>query len=338
MSKSKILVTGGTGFLGKKLVPLLREHVEVHVLSRSGYTEITGDLTQWNAGLNLDAIKKQNYQAIVHLAGLYDLKASSAECALHNTFGTDNVLKISQYAQIPILLNTSSVAAAINSKRQIVGPLDLNFQSAFPDAYSETKASCEQTIQNWKGASALRINLRLGVLVGSSKEGDIERIDGPYHAPETFQRLRKVIEGFPGVLPLPGKKSGRIPLVPVDAAAHAIAQILLWSLSTSEKGYRSFHITPKGGLPIEQLYLKTLNYLGIQKKDITLVDQLPDALMAKISSWVAKFPESEMKYLLAFPEYDSTSTRRLLGEDWCPEFDQYEKIFWSGYEKFLSNR
>nr|BFD68290.1 hypothetical protein HAGR004_33120 [Bdellovibrio sp. HAGR004] len=44
MTKPRILVTGGTGFLGKRVLPLLREKFEVDVLSRSGKTEVQGDL------------------------------------------------------------------------------------------------------------------------------------------------------------------------------------------------------------------------------------------------------------------------------------------------------
>jgi UDP-glucose 4-epimerase len=338
VSKPKILVTGGTGFLGTKVVPLLREYADVHVISRNGMTELTGDLTLWNSGLDLNKIKLEKYTALIHMAGLYDLKATAAECSLHNTFGTDNALKITQYGDIPIFINMSSVAAAINRKKTVVNPADTYFQSPFPDAYSETKASCEQTIKYWDKASALRINLRLGILVGDSVDGIIKRIDGPYHAPETIRRLQKTIENFPGAIPLPGSAEVHIPLLPVDIAAKAIIEIFRWSLSTSETGYKSLHLAPRKGLNVLELYEKTFLRLGINNKKINLVEHIPDFLMIKISKGLARFPEEEMKYLLAFPEYDTSATRKLLGENWCPEFSEYEDVFWRGYEKYISNR
>jgi hypothetical protein len=53
---------------------------------------------------------------------------------------------------------------------------------------------------------------------------------------------------------------------------------------------------------------------------------------------IVGFPEEQLRYVLKLPLYDSSETQKVLGADWCPEFPQYEKAFWSGYEKYISNR
>ena len=71
---SPILVTGGTGTLGRRVVPLLRDAgCEVRVLSRHGHDErdgvryVTGDLT---TGEGVDAaVAEAGAGTIVHLAG-----------------------------------------------------------------------------------------------------------------------------------------------------------------------------------------------------------------------------------------------------------------------------
>jgi len=338
MGKIKILLTGGTGFLGKQVLPLLREFAEVDVMSRSGKSEVRGDLTRWNAGLDLEALKQKKYDIFIHLAGLYDLSASHMDCFQQNISATGTALKIARALQIPVFINASSVAAAINSPLKLVKPFDLNFSRPFPDPYSESKALGEQMILNQASHFRLCINMRLGVLVGDSKNGHIERIDGPYHAPQALERIRKFIESFPASFPLPGKKMGRLPLVPVDKAAEAVAGFVKWSQTTEARGYQSFHVTPKEGLVISDLYMKTLKQLFIPHKGVAFVNKIPKSVLTKISKWTVKFPEEQLNYLLMFPRYDSGPTRDVLGEDWCPEFEAYEKSFWRGYNEYISNR
>lgn len=338
MGKVKILLTGGTGFLGKQVVPLLKEFAEVDVISRSSKSEVRGDLTRWNAGLDLAALKKNKYDIFIHLAGLYDLGASHMDCFQQNVMATGTALKIARELEIPVFVNASSVAAGVNSTLKVVKPFDLNFSRPFPDPYSESKALGEQMILNQSINFQLCINLRLGVLVGDTHNGKIERIDGPYHAPQAFDKIRKLIESFPGPFPLPGKKTGLLPLVPVDKAAQAIVGFAQWSQKTESKGYQSFHVTPKQGLSVQDLYLKTLKYLFVPHRGVTFVSRIPKQVLMKISKWTVKFPEEQLNYLLMFPIYDSSNTREVLGEAWCPEFETYEKSFWRGYDEYISNR
>ncbi|WP_413292021.1 SDR family oxidoreductase [Bdellovibrio sp. HCB185ZH] len=337
-SKPKILVTGGTGFLGQKVVPLLRENFQVYVMSRSGNSEVQGDLRKWNAGLDIETLKAEKFDIFLHMAGLYDLTATHEECFHHNITGTGTALKVASLLNIPVFMNTSSVAAAVNSKLASVKPYDLNFSSAFPDPYSESKALAEKTIQNWNHEFRLKVNFRLGVLVGDTVSGEIQRIDGPYHAPVAFDRLKKVVEAFPSLLPLPGTAGRTLPLVPVDKAAEAIAKFCDWSLNPENTSYRSFHITPKHGLDIEDLYKSTLENRNIRHKGIKLVDKVPETLLKTVSELALKFPQEELNYLLHFPKYDASDTEAVLGADWCPEFKDYEAIFWRGYETYISHR
>ncbi len=339
MARPRLLMTGGTGFLGKHVVPLLEQDFDVDVLSRSAKGLFHADLADWNAGIeDLEPLKDRKYVALLHMAGLYDLMASSKACYLQNVVGTTHALRVAQILEIPVFISTSSVAAAINCTQEKVHPTDLNLSDRFPDAYSESKACTESILQNWSDEVPLRVNLRPGVLVGDSHYGLIERIDGPYYAPQAFQRLRGLIESFPAPLPLPGSESVRLPILPVDICAKAVVGMTKWAISSGEKGYRSFHLTPQIGVALADFYQSTLRHLFLKNRGIRLMTRVPDAVMKKLSKWAVRFPEEQTHYLLKFPFYDSSATQDILGPDWCPEFESYEFHFWSGYEKFVSNR
>lgn len=339
MTKPRILVTGGTGFLGKHVLPLLREKFEVDVISRSGRTEVQGDLSAWNAGLQFEQLKIKRYEILLHMAGLYDLRASKVECHQHNVMSMGTVLKIADALEIPFFVNTSTVAACINHPAERVSSEDLSLGRHFPDAYSESKALGEGILRNWTSKTAMtKINLRLSVLVGDSVKGEIQRIDGPYWAAKALCNLRGFIEAMPTPLVLPGNRETRLPIAPVDKVAQAIVKFCDWSISEKPTGYNSFHLTPFEGPQIEELYDSVLRHFNIRHRGFKLINKIPEGLMLQASEVLTQMPKEELYYLLNFPQYEVGRTLEILGSTWCPRFDVYENIFWSGYEKFVSNR
>lgn len=336
--RKRLLVSGGTGFLGRHLVPRLRERFEVAVLSRSGRSEVKGDLTAWNAGLS-DQLKHLGpYDGFVHLAGLYDLSANQTDCYLQNVLGTSQALKLAESLGIPVFFNTSSIAAAINLKSERVGARDINLQRNFPDAYSESKAQAERLVQHWGGTPQCRVNFRPGVLVGDTVTGAIDRLDGPYAAPMAFEKIARFISKVPGPLVLPGGEKTRIPLVPVDSCAEAMKSLIIETMDDPRPGYSSYQLVPEEGVSLKDFYESVLKHLLIRHHGVRLMDKAPVFLVKKISNWLLGLPEEQMTYLLSFPRYEGLIQTGVVPGNWCPEFSQYEKIFWRGYEDFISNR
>jgi UDP-glucose 4-epimerase len=339
--KNRYLITGGTGFLGKKVLAGLQGRVDFDIISRkSGPGRIQGDLSKWQGSLNLDELKKKKYDVFIHLAGLYDLDSPASDVYMNNVVATNSALQIANLLEIPIFVNASSIAASSNQKTENVSAFETNFKFPFPDFYSESKAQAEQLVKNWLSPLRLRINLRLGILVGDSVNGQVDRIDGPYCLVESFKKVQPYLAKWklPLPIPIPGNEQINLPFVPVDQAAQAILKMCEWGLHEGEIGYRSFHLVPEVGVPLKEYYLSALKHLGLGHLQIKLVNGIPFKLLAVLGKAALDLPPAQLKYALHLPRFNSKENISILGPNWCSEFRDYEEIFWSGYEKYISNR
>lgn len=336
--KPRILVTGGTGFLGKYVVELLKQKAHVDIISRSGQDALKGDLSRWNAGLDIESLQNKKYDLFLHMAALYDLSANEPDLYLNNIVGTDTALQVAQKLKIPTFVNISSIAAASNIQSDLVSAYDRDLKSKFNDYYSESKARSEALLENDISFIQSKLNLRLGILVGDTVNGDILRLDGLYEVASFISKLKPWLQKWPFKLLVPGNPNVYLPFVPVDQAALAVVQFCLWSLESPFTGYKSFNIVPQIGAAIPDLYKSTFDHLGLNSSSIQLVPRVPEVLIKLIKKARAPIPLEPMHYALNLPRFESDTTTEILGQNWCSEFSEYESTFWSGYEKKLSNR
>ncbi len=230
-------VTGGTGFLGHNLIErLLKRKGTVYVLVRSSskgklealkkrwgaeakrVVAISGDVGKKNLGVT-PAKRKELEGKIAHffhLAAIYDIKADAASQELANIEGTVNAVEFAEAIQAKRFHHVSSIAAA--------GLFPGTFrEDMFSEAlgldnpYFRTKHESEGIVRH-KCSLPWRI-YRPGIVVGDSRTGEIDKVDGPYYF---FKLIQKMRNALPSWVPTVGIEGGRINVIPVDYVVDAM--------------------------------------------------------------------------------------------------------------------
>ena len=233
-------VTGATGFIGRFLVAKLLERGEpVYVLVRAssarkldalreywGANEkqvigIVGDIGKRSLGIadaDLDKLKGR-ITHVFHLAAIYDLTASAEAQQVPNIDGTRHAVQFAEAVQAGCFHQVSSIAAAGMYEGMFREDM---FEEAknLDNPYFRTKHDSEGIVRR-ECKRPWRIYRPSGV-VGHSKTGFIDKIDGPYYFFKMLQKMRRIL---PAWLPLIGIEGGRFNLVPVDFVADAIDHI-----------------------------------------------------------------------------------------------------------------
>jgi thioester reductase-like protein len=168
-----------------------------------------------------------------HLAAIYDLNASADEQKAVNVEGTRHAVALAGALQAGCFQHVSSIAAA--GLYEGVFREDM-FEEAeeLDHPYFSTKHDSEKVVRE-ECKRPFRV-YRPGFVVGHSKTGEIDKIDGPYYFFKTIQKMRDL---FPPWMPMVGIEGGRINIVPVDFVADALDFI------AHKKGLdgHTFHLT-----------------------------------------------------------------------------------------------
>ncbi|TWS23236.1 SDR family oxidoreductase [Tsukamurella sputi] len=242
---STYLITGATGFLGRRIVPLLLERepdAVVHLLVRPSSAS---KLDDWRArygdrvvplpgdlaapGLGLTAAP-DGIDAVLHLGAVYDMAASVEANDRVNVEGTRAVIALAQRAGAA-LHHVSSVAVA-GDHRGVFSEDDFDLGQGFPSPYHRTKFESEKLVREAEG---LRWRVyRPAIVVGDSRTGEMDKIDGPYYLFPVFETMRHVPSVIPMVLP----DTGDTNMVPVDYVARALVELML----RPEGDGRAYHL------------------------------------------------------------------------------------------------
>jgi len=235
------LVTGATGFIGRNLVQrLLRREGTVYALVRAGsrgrleelrtawgpdgarVVPVAGDLAQPGLGVAEEDLLtlRGDVDHLFHLAAVYDMAAGAEAQEVANVEGTRHAVELAGAIEAGCFHQVSSIAAAGLYRGEWREDMFEEAERLDTHPYFRTKHESERVVRE-ECRRPWRV-YRPGIVVGDSRTGEIDKVDGPYYFFKLLQRARKVL---PAWLPAVGIEGGEINIVPVDFVADAIDHI-----------------------------------------------------------------------------------------------------------------
>lgn len=360
------LVTGATGFIGRHLLPLLLDRhsesdpVTVHVLVReasqhrlAGLAQrwpnsdrvrpLVGDLTAPRLGLTAAQVKelRGSVDHLVHLAAVYDMTADEERTERANISGTEAVVQVARAVGARVLHHVSSVAVAGEYRGTFTEDM---FDEGQPltSPYHRTKFAAERIVREMPG-TAWRV-YRPAIVVGDSRTGEMDKVDGPYYTFGVISRL----SALPRWLPLGALDLGDTNVVPVDYVAAAMDHLM----HAPGLDGRAFHLVNPRMQPVVEVFNAFCDAAGAPRISLALNRRLSAPLLGAaglaqrvpavgsardvVATWLG-IPPQVLPHLSFAGTFASEATRAELGAA-VPQpapLAEYAPLLWRFWEQHL---
>lgn len=277
----KILITGATGFIGKRLAEKFLAHGdELYILVRKKSLEkaqqifagkknvhfILGDVSNNDVLDTVGGVEDlpEDIESVIHLAAIYDLEVSLSSAYANNVVGTQNIIYLIQrMKQLKYYHHVSTYAVS--------GLYDGEFQEeqidsnvVFPDFYARTKMQAEYLVRHALMKDTKVRIYRPGIVIGDSQTGEMDKVDGPYYFLRLFNKLDQYKKFLPlRHLPLSCHAGATMPLLPVDTLVDWLSEMILHPTQEQQKCY---HLVPDEKIYITEFVNQTLEHYKINMK------------------------------------------------------------------------
>jgi len=151
MTKPRVLVTGGYGFLGQAIVQrLLAREWQVRILARRPSSQLSHPLLEFCPGDISDAATVEaavkDCDHVIHVAAKAGVWGPASEYEKINVGGTKNLLAASERARVQTFVHTSTPSVVFNGEAFRGADESLPYGKNWLGAYAETKARAEQAV------------------------------------------------------------------------------------------------------------------------------------------------------------------------------------------------
>ncbi|MBI3725001.1 SDR family oxidoreductase [bacterium] len=344
-----VFFTGFPGFLGKRIaarvladpsteeVVFLVQHRfrpaaedALAKIERAGAhakaTLVTGDITAPGCGMEVPVRERLRERVTLafHLAAAYNLALARDVGMKVNVLGTRNVLDLLDGAPALKRLAYISTCAVSGSHQGVFSEEDFDVRQTFKNFYEETKYLAEAEVRGRWGRIPTVI-FRPSVVVGDSKTGEAEKIDGPYYAFVMISR---------GLHAIAAKSSGKFHLVPVDFVADAMLQIF----AREESVGRGFALSDPAPCTFAEFFDVTSDAFGKRRPLLRVPPSVLKPLakfpgMAKLSG----VPKQSFDYSLVPVDWPCANTLEALHASGlkCPRYPEYAKTLVRYFKEHL---
>jgi thioester reductase-like protein len=361
------LLTGSTGLIGRYLLVKLLDDpdAQVHALVRPtsvGRLEaaiadlaasqrdrvhvLSGDLTLPDLGLTKTTRRtlRNKVDHLVHLAALYDMTADDARNELVNVEGTRRVVELAEDLRVGVLHHVSSVAVAGEAHGSFAEK-DFDAGQRLPSPYHRTKFEAEKIVRS--AGVPWRV-YRPAIVLGDSRTGEMDKVDGPYYFFPTIDMLSRLPNRMRTPLVLPGLGDSNV--VPVDYVVDAMAALM----HRPGLDGRAFHLVHPRPQPLTEVYNAFATQAGAPRITATLpgtsvwpaakvtaklVGALPGThLVYDLTLQRLGVPSEVVPHMVFTPRFASEVTRAELdaaGVPPPPELDAYAARLWAWWSAHL---
>ncbi len=362
-------VTGASGFIGKRLVKKLlgRKNTTVYFLIRAESKKkvaklmdfwgseaakrcipIVGDIAKPGLGLSpADKTKiKGKIKHFFHLAAMYDMAASAQDNETANVTGTENAVALANEIKAGLFHHMSSIAVAGNYEGVFREDMFDEAKDYLDHPYMQTKHESEALVR--KNCDMPWRAYRPGVVLGDSKTGEIDKIDGPYYFFKLIQKMRAML---PPWMPAIGIEGGRMNMVPVDFVVDATDHIAHSTDKSLNK--KAFHLTDPAPLRIGDslnIFARAAHAPQMALRvNAALLGFIPQSVMKgmmtlppvrRIKNAVVKdlgIPEDTLSFINYPVRFDCRETLRALEgtKIAVPDLESYAYKLWDYWERNL---
>ena len=353
MARMRYVVTGGTGFIGRRVVSQLLargDDAQVWVLVRreslarferlalqwgDRAKPLVGDLTAADLALSDEAIAELGtVDHVVHCAAIYDITVAEDEPRAANVEGTRAVIALARRLDAT-LHHVSSIAVAGTYRGEYTED-DFDVAQDLPTPYHQTKFEAELLVRSTQG---LRYRVyRPAVVVGDSRTGEMDKVDGPYYFFGVLAKLARLPKFTPMMLP----DTGRTNIVPVDFVVDALVHLM----HTEDRDGQTFHLTAPKTIGLRGIYRGVASAAGLPP----LRGSLPSSVAAPIVRATGRtkvlrnmaatqlgVPAEILDVVDLFPTFTSdNATDALRGTGiTVPEFASYAPKLWRYWAEHL---
>ena len=358
-------VTGATGFIGRYLVERLLErggtvHVLVRAQSRDKFEALQDGcgeagaklLPVWGDITEPGLVSTEDFKAlkgkldhVFHCAAVYDMNVDDATAERANIDGTRNVVDFVNALGGEVRLHhVSSIVVAGDNYNGTFTENMLDQGQSHNHPYFRTKFEAEMLVRE-ECRAPWRV-YRPGAVVGSSVNGAMDKVDGPYYF---FKAIQGIRDRVPKWFPMLGLEGGTIPIVPVDYVAAAMDHIAhqdgldgqaFHLVQTPEPSVGDFlSIMLKAALGPDVARRIRIPSVGNRLPDRARagVMKLANSRLARQLSQSIGIPLSLLAMMGNRTSYDDRQARAALQGSGitCPGLESYADKLWQYWEHFL---